>query len=49
MEKPSEVLFEGADPNIYKETKEISDELNEKFSKIEEDFLFSIRRTLVTR
>ena len=27
VEKPMEVLFEGADPNIYKETKELSKDL----------------------
>ena len=35
-----DVLFEGADPNIYKETKEISDNLKEQFSKIDNDFCF---------
>ena len=40
LEKPSEVLFEGADPEIYKETKVISKELDKQFSKIDEDFCF---------
>jgi len=40
VKKPMEVLFEGADPNIYKQTKDISDELNTKFSNIEENFCF---------
>ena len=40
VNKPMDVLFEGADPNIYKQTKVISDELNTKFSKINEDFCF---------
>ncbi len=40
VNKPMDVLFEGADPNIYKQTKVISDELNTKFSKIKEDFCF---------
>tara|TARA_R100000995_G_scaffold83494_1_gene59569 strand:+ start:1015 stop:2337 length:1323 start_codon:yes stop_codon:yes gene_type:complete len=40
VEKPTDVLFEGADPNIYKETKEMSDNLKEQFSKIKEDFCF---------
>ncbi len=39
-EKPLEVLFEGADPTIYKETKELSDDLKEQFSNIKEDFCF---------
>jgi len=40
LEKPTGVLFEGADTNVYKETKEISEKLNQKFSKIKEDFCF---------
>ena len=40
LEKPTEVLFEGADTNIYKEVNEISPLLSGKFSKIEEDFCF---------
>jgi len=40
LEKPAEVLFEGADPEIYKETKEISKDLKEQFSQIKEDFCF---------
>ena len=34
LEKPSDVLFEGADTNIYKETKKISPLLEKQFSKI---------------
>ena len=40
LEKPTDVLFEGADTNIYKEVNEISPLLSGKFSKIEEDFCF---------
>ena len=40
VEKPSDVLFEGADTNVYKETNEISDKLKSEFDKIEEDFCF---------
>jgi len=40
LEKPTEVLFEGADEEIYKETKEMSESLKEEFSKIKEDFCF---------
>ena len=40
VEKPMDVLFEGADENIYKQTNEISDKLNQQFSKIKEDFCF---------
>jgi len=40
LEKPSDVLFEGADTEIYKETNKISDMMNEKFSKINNDFCF---------
>jgi len=40
MNKPADVLFEGADPDIYKETKIISDELSKKFKQINEDFCF---------
>ena len=40
LEKPSDVLFEGADTNIYKETKEMSDMMKDKFTSIEEDFCF---------
>jgi len=38
--KPSQVLFEGADPNIYKETNKMTDKLKDEFSKIDEDFCF---------
>tara|TARA_X000001382_G_scaffold2348_1_gene2788 strand:- start:19981 stop:21315 length:1335 start_codon:yes stop_codon:yes gene_type:complete len=40
VEKPLETLFEGADPNIYKETKEMSDDIKKQFSEIKEDFCF---------
>mgnify|MGYP002044340289 CR=1 FL=1 len=40
VQKPMEVLFEGADPEIYKETKDISPKLDKKFSKINNDFCF---------
>ena len=40
LQKPSEVLFEGADSNLYKETKKISETLEKQFSKIDEDFCF---------
>ena len=40
MTKPMEVLFEGADLNIYKKTKEFSKELVDEMEKIPEKFLF---------
>jgi hypothetical protein len=40
LEKPSDVLFEGADPEIYKETKLMSTNLKKQFSKIKEDFCY---------
>ena len=40
LEKPTEVLFEGADTNIYKQTKVFSDDIQKQFSKIKEDFCF---------
>tara|TARA_Y100001937_G_scaffold99029_1_gene135235 strand:- start:1083 stop:2363 length:1281 start_codon:yes stop_codon:yes gene_type:complete len=40
MNKPSEVLFEGADPDIYKLTKEYTIDLKNEFDKIKEDFCF---------
>ena len=40
VEKPLETLFEGADPNLYKETNEFSTELVESFSEVKEDFCF---------
>tara|TARA_B100001123_G_scaffold450669_1_gene622856 strand:- start:2415 stop:3725 length:1311 start_codon:yes stop_codon:yes gene_type:complete len=40
LEKSMEVLFEGADTNIYKKTDEISTSLHEELSNIEEDFNF---------
>ena len=39
-ETPIEVLFEGADTNIYKTTKEFSKELVDTLTEIEEDFCF---------
>jgi len=39
-EKPIEVLFEGADTNIYKPTKEFSKELVSELKGIKEDFCF---------
>jgi len=40
VEKPTDVLFEGADPEIYKEVKEATLDLKTEFDKIEEDFCF---------
>ena len=40
VEKPIEVLFEGADTNVYKKTKDIPKTLNSKLNDIEEDFCF---------
>jgi len=40
LEKPTEVLFEGADTNIYKQTKVFSDDIQKQFNKIKEDFCF---------
>ena len=40
VEKPSDVLFEGADTNVYKQTKEISNDLKKQFETIKEDFCF---------
>jgi len=37
---PIEVLFEGADTNIYKPTKEFSKDLVDEFKSIKEDFCF---------
>ena len=39
-DKPIEVLFEGADTNIYKPTKEFSKDLVDEFKGIKEDFCF---------
>ena len=39
-EKPIEVLFEGADTNIYKKTNEFSQALVDEMSQIEEEFSF---------
>ena len=40
VEKPTDVLFEGADPEIYKEVKEATLDLKTEFDRIEEDFCF---------
>ena len=40
MIKPMEVLFEGADLNIYKKTKEFTKELVDEMDKIPEKFVF---------
>ena len=40
LQKPMEVLFEGADTNIYKKTKEFNVELNNQLKSIEEPFNF---------
>ena len=40
VEAPIEVLFEGADSDIYKKTKEFSKELLDEMSNISENFLF---------
>jgi len=40
VERPMEVLFEGADLNIYKKTKEFSKELVNEIDKISEKFAF---------
>ncbi len=40
VEKPLDVLFEGADPEIYKETNLFSTDIVDQFSKIDNDFCF---------
>jgi glycosyltransferase involved in cell wall biosynthesis len=40
LEKPTEVLFEGADTDIYKEVNNFSDDIEKQFDKIKEDFCF---------
>ena len=40
LQKPMEVLFEGADLDVYKKTKEFSKELIDEMKKIEEKFCF---------
>ena len=40
LEKPIETLFEGADIDIFKKTKEIPDEINKTLNDIKEDFCF---------
>ena len=39
-EKPIEVLFEGADTNIYKQTNEFTQEFVDEMGKIDEEFCF---------
>jgi len=39
-EKPLEVLFEGADTNIYKQTNEFTQEFVDEMGKIDEEFCF---------
>ena len=39
-ERPLEILFEGADTDIYKQTKEFSKDLVDELSPIKEDFCF---------
>ena len=38
--KPIEILFEGADTNIFKKTKDISKELKTELAEIKENFIF---------
>ena len=40
VDTPVEVLFEGADTNVYKKTKDIPTELNKTLNSIKEDFNF---------
>ena len=40
MQKPSEVLFEGVDTNVYKETKNIGETVKDAFKPITEDFCY---------
>tara|TARA_B100001094_G_scaffold32216_1_gene26721 strand:- start:9993 stop:11339 length:1347 start_codon:yes stop_codon:yes gene_type:complete len=40
LEKQIEVLFEGADEDVYKKTDVISDDVNNLFSVVKEDFAF---------
>ncbi len=40
IEKPIEVLFEGADENVYKKTKDIPDTIKSELDNIKEDFSF---------
>ena len=40
VEKPMEVLFEGADTSIYKKPKKISKDLKKEFQQIDESFLY---------
>jgi len=40
VEKPSDVLFEGVDTDVYKPTKEVSDILKENFDTIDSDWNF---------
>ena len=38
--KPLDVLFEGADPEIYKEVKNFSEDISTEFTKINDEFCF---------
>ncbi len=40
LEKPIETLFEGADMNIYKKTDSISENINELFETVDNDFCY---------
>jgi len=40
LEKPTEVLFEGADTDVYKKVDKFSDTIVKEFEKIDEDFCF---------
>ena len=40
MQKPAEVLFEGVDTNVYKETKKIGKTVKDAFKPITEDFCY---------
>lgn len=40
LEKPTEVLFEGADTDVYKKVNKFSDTITGEFAKINEDFCF---------
>ena len=40
LETPIEVLFEGADLNIYKKTKDIHESVSEQLSQIKDDFCY---------
>jgi len=40
LEKPTEVLFEGADTDVYKKVSEFSNTITKEFEQIKEDFCF---------